>query len=360
MKDILFLGDFLYDYDKINDDILELSKFIKDNDLITILNFEGAFKSDHKIKKPINLYCTKEAMEVLKLLNVVAVNLANNHVMDYGEEGLKLLIDALDEAGIGHFGAGMNLEESLKPFVLKFPKRKVHFYGFGWQTEECINATKNKAGTAPLDYKLIRDIINKQECLFNVISLHFGYEYEKMPQPYDFKKCRELSFCKNVKVVIGHHPHVVQAYDKQNNIYYSLGNFYFGSLRKKYNEKSKHYPNTNQGIGVIMEPMYWKTKIIKFITKNEITKIDNNLQIDNLVSLSKITLLDYPKYFKQNNNTLNKRYVYKIGKFYECFWNKTHYFRRNIYKLYLRRIKWPLGKMIKKAFNLLKGKKNEK
>lgn len=360
MKDILFLGDFLYDYDHINDDILELSKYIKENDLITILNFEGAFKSENKLKKPINLYCTKESIEVLKLLNVVAVNLANNHVMDYGEEGLKLLIDALDEAGIGHFGAGMNLEESLKPFILEFPKRKIYFYGFGWDNEECINAKKNEAGTAPLDYDLMKKIIYKRDCFFNVFCCHFGYEYEKLPQPYDFKKCREVASFKDVKIIIGHHPHVVQAYDKQSNIFYSLGNFYFGSMRKKYDEKHKYYPNVNQGIGVIMEPMYWKTKIIKLMTKDEITKIDNDIEIENFTSISKVTIKDYPKYFKKHNNTINKRYVYGISKFHEKFWNKTHYMRRNIYKFYLRKIKWPFGKKVKSVFRLVKGCKNEK
>ena len=360
MKDILFLGDFLYDYDKINDDILELSKFIKENDLVTILNFEGAFKSNNKIKKPINLYCTKESIEVLKLLNVVAVNLANNHVMDYGEEGLKHLIDALDEAGIGHFGAGMNLEESLKPFVLTFGRRKITFYGFGWNTEECINATKNRAGTAPLDYDLVKGIVNKLDALHLVFCFHFGYEFERLPQPFDYKKCREIAWSKHVKAIIGHHPHVVQGYDKHYNIFYSLGNFYFGKMRKRYTKDFKYYPHVNQGIGVIMDSMYWKTKIIKIVTKDEITKIDNDAEIENLKDISGFPITEYPKYFKENNNTINKRYIYKIGGFYEKFWNKTHRLRRNIHKSYLRNVKWPIGKFIKKVLKIKKGQNHEK
>lgn len=357
---VLFLGDFLYDYDKINDDILEISKYIKENDLVTVLNFEGAFKSEKPYKKPINLHCTKEAIEVLKLLNVKAVNLANNHVMDYSEEGLSSLIEALDEAGIGHFGAGMNKEESFKPYILKYGIRKIYLYGFGWKMEECVNATDKKAGTAPIDYNFIQKVMDDRKKKFVIFSFHFGYEYECLPQPYHFKKCREIVRCKRVKAVFGHHPHVVQGYDKHNNIFYSLGNFYFGSMRKRYTKDFKHYPDVNQGIGVILNMQDWKTEIVKFVTEGEVTRIDRDVEIKNFVDTCRIPVHLYPKYFKKNNNHLNKRYIYGISDFHTGFWNKTHYIRRSLYKFYLRKIKWPLGKKIKKILSFVKGKCNEK
>lgn len=337
MKDILFLGDFLYDYNKINDDILELSRFIKENDFVTILNFEGIFKDKNNKKKSLN-YCTKESIKVLKLLNVVAVNLANEHVMKHGKKGLKNLIDTLDEAGIGHFGAGMNLEESLKPFVLTFGRRKITFYGMGAKDAGCVWATKKKAGVAPLDYKIVKGIVNKLDALHLVFCFHFGYEFESLPQPYDYKKCREIAWSKHVKAIIGHHPHVVQGYDKHYNIFYSLGNFYKGSLRKKYNKDFKYYYQTNHGIGVIMDSMYWKTKIIKLVTEDENTKIVNDVDFENLKDISGFPITKYPEYFKKNNNTFSRMCVNNIGWFYEKIWNKSNHFRRKIYK-FIRGIK---------------------
>ena len=116
---LLFLGDFFYDYDYISDDIEEISKWIKKNNYQTILNLEGTIDCDSytKIeKRGPNLSSNKIAIEVLKKLNVVGVTLANNHVMDYGDDGLLHTIELLDEIGILHTGAGKNLKEASEPF----------------------------------------------------------------------------------------------------------------------------------------------------------------------------------------------------------------------------------------------------
>jgi poly-gamma-glutamate capsule biosynthesis protein CapA/YwtB (metallophosphatase superfamily) len=74
------------------DDILVLGKYIKSNKYITILNLEAPLKGKYPIKKWINLFQEENIFTILKILNVKAVNLANNHIMDWGEEGLKKTI----------------------------------------------------------------------------------------------------------------------------------------------------------------------------------------------------------------------------------------------------------------------------
>ena len=91
---------------------------------------------------------------------------------------------------------------------------------------------------------------------------------------------------------------------------------------------------------------------------DEITKINNQEKILNLVDISNIDTVDYNDYFKKNNNATNKKFIYKNGFIYEKLINKTHYLHRNSYKLYLRKVKWPLIKLIKKV--LRKGNRNEK
>lgn len=346
---ILFLGDFLYDYSYIREDIYELSKYIKTNKLITILNLEGPLKSGKKLKKPINLFSDNKMIEVLKLLNVKAVNLANNHIMDFCEEGLNNTIKTLDKAGIGYFGAGINLKEASRPYTINMNNKKISLYGFGWNMEESVNAKKNKAGTAPLDFKFINRIIYEDQGDYIIPIFHFGYEYEKLPQPYHLTECRKLITNRKIKAIIGHHPHVVQAYEKNNNIFYSLGNFYFGTMRQKYNKEYKYYDDANTGIGVILDTSNWKTKIIKISSYNEFTAIDEELYIPNLQDINNISINDYEKYFYDNNNLINKKYIYKSKWFNVKFTNKTHYIRRTIHKYYLRKIKWPLGRKIKKS-----------
>ena len=83
---LLFLGDFYYDYDYIAEDIKKISDFIKKNNYTTILNLEGSIKTNNIAKKVVKLDFSDKFIEVLKMLNVQAVNLANNHIMDYGKK----------------------------------------------------------------------------------------------------------------------------------------------------------------------------------------------------------------------------------------------------------------------------------
>ena len=347
---ILFLGDFYYDYDYVTDDIKKISKYIKDNNLITILNLEGTRFSKKKLNKGTHLNLNPIYIEVLKLLNVKAVNLANNHIMDYKAEGLKILLKELENANIGYFGAGNNLEEALKPYSLLFENKKICFGGYGWNMEECINARKNKPGTAPLNFSIVKKIIEKTKCDLFIPIFHFGYEYEKLPQPFHLIECRKLMNIDKVKIVIGHHTHIVGAFD--NNIYYSLGNFYFGKMRERFYNMKSYSKEASIGIGVIFDLDSYIVKNIKFQFDGNNTNIIENVK---LLDISYINNSSYKKYFYENNNFLNKKYVYNDGFINEKFINKLKYLYRNLYKKYLRNIKWPLIKKVKKIL----GGKNE-
>lgn len=56
---------------------------------------------------------------MLKDTGINIVNLANNHTMDYGVEGLEKTINTLDENNILHFGAGENIEKASEPLIVK-------------------------------------------------------------------------------------------------------------------------------------------------------------------------------------------------------------------------------------------------
>lgn len=65
-----------------------------------------------QIDKRIHLHTGEEAAQALAEMNFTMLNLANNHMMDYGAEGLTDTISALDSAGLAHVGAGENVEEA--------------------------------------------------------------------------------------------------------------------------------------------------------------------------------------------------------------------------------------------------------
>ena len=345
---LLFLGDFFYDYDYITDDIINISKYIKENNYVTILNLEGSKLVDNAkgLKKGTKLNFSDKYIEVLQLLNVKAVNIANNHIMDYKDVGLKKIIEDLEKVNIGYFGAGLNLDKAKKPYSINFGEKEIAFLGMGWNMEECINAKKFNAGTCPLNFELLNRIINQTECDIFIPILHMGYEYEKFPQPLHLKKSRELIKNSKVKIVIGHHPHVVQAYE--NKIYYSLGNFYFGKMRASFYKNKKLSKDTSRGIGIVFDVNTFETNILHFVFDGENTTIKEDYNNDNMIDITNINTMDYNSYFFRNNNFYNKKYVYNYGFVNEKVLNKLKYAKRNIYKKYLRNIKWPVIRFAKK------------
>ena len=85
MSELLFLGDFLYDYDYIAEDIDEISNWIQLHNYSIVLNLEAPISNrGSKIKKRgPNLFLSSITIEILKKLNVIGVCIANNHIADY-------------------------------------------------------------------------------------------------------------------------------------------------------------------------------------------------------------------------------------------------------------------------------------
>lgn len=256
---LLWLGDFYYDYDYISQDIEIISKWIKENNYYTILNLEGTIDSKKygKIKKRgPNLSCSFESLNVLKKLNVIGVTLANNHVMDYGSEGLEHTIDLLDKNNILHSGAGRNIEEASKPFIINDGAESIAVYSYGWNIEETVIATESTAGCAPRDKEYIINQIkdNQYNLQKKVVCLHMGFEYNRLPMPYDIDLCHSLVE-NGVDMIIGNHPHCIQPKEiyKNCNIYYALGNFYFSSRRKRFNKKFRESIHNQCDYGVMVK-----------------------------------------------------------------------------------------------------------
>lgn len=267
-----FFGDFLYDLDTIPDDIREIGESLKEEDLHVVLNLEGPVTdgSGHKIwKRGAHMRQQGACMEVLKMLGVAGVTLSNNHMMDYGVKGLSDTISALDTAGIFHTGAGMDLNEALKPMVFNNDNEAVALFNFGWDVEETVYAGRFRAGCAPrkdtLILKTLSKYIEENPEHRIVVLMHWGFEHNLYPQPFDTELAHKICGIENVCAVIGHHSHCPQPYEviKGKPVYYSLGNFYFGSKRDLFSKRRfKNNPEDmgNYGIGVRLDTVTGKAK----------------------------------------------------------------------------------------------------
>lgn len=265
MEKLCFLGDLFFDYNFIPDDIEKISNFFQKNQYKVILNLEGPLtNSDYKTKKRgPNLSQSKITIDILKKLNVVGVCLANNHIMDYGEKALQETISILQENNIKYCGAGLNIEQALEPMIIEISGKRVAITNCGWNIEETVYATKKTAGAAPRKANEVYKQLEKayrQNVQSVIVTLHWGFEYNLLPMPVDIGLAHNIidNYSK-VDMIIGHHPHTMQAYEiyKNKNIYYSLGNFYFASRRDRFKDKRFNSNIENMcdfGLGVVYDP----------------------------------------------------------------------------------------------------------
>jgi len=344
---LLFLGDLFYDYDFIHNDIYTLSKFIEDNDFITVANLEASLRGDKLIRKKLySLTHTEIIFEVLKLLHVKVVNIANNHIMDNGITGFNKLTKGLIDNNIGYFGAGLNIKEAVKPYYLHLKNKKIGFCGFGWKNEDCIYSGVHIPGVAPLKRDILLHVIDdiKTENALPVISLHWGYEWEKYPLPIHRKLAGSL-IQSGAELIIGHHPHVIQAMEiyRDKKVFYSLGNFYFGSWRDKNqshkNKIAREYGNI--GLGVSWDINNNDFNMYNFKYNGQETVVSNSHNMDDM---SSIKLNDYNSFYKHHRKPifLSKRPSLFIGTLNEII---------NPIKVLISEFKWYL---INKIISILK------
>ena len=315
-KKILFTGDFFYDYDDVRDDVINIGKWIRENDYMTVVNLEGPLAvpaPEHAVeKRGPNLAASGTAAMILKELNTAGASLANNHMMDYGEYGLKSTISILDDKEIKHTGAGLTLEEALTPFVIDTGSVKTGVLSFGWDVEETRYASVRGAGCAPRDKDVIIRAVRDAKEMYDrvVVCMHWGFEFNRYPMPYDIDLAHALIDA-GADLIIGSHPHCVQPYEEYRGkmIFYSLGNFYFGSKRdmftKVFEEKITNQPD--HGIMVIYEPMSGTTdtKLIVYSREEKVSRLSETGKEEILQALPGLEEKEYLKAARKarNNST---------------------------------------------------------
>jgi poly-gamma-glutamate capsule biosynthesis protein CapA/YwtB (metallophosphatase superfamily) len=228
---LLITGDFVinhpYNTHQISEEVKEL--FAQSD--YNIVNLEAPVtNSESKIMKtgPHLKADKKSTLEVLKSLNVKLCTLANNHVLDYDEQGVLDTLNFCKENNIETVGAGKNKEEAAKVFFLDSEIGKLAFINIA--ENEWASATETTAGANGMDLiddvKIIQE--SKQQNDFVFVIVHGGHEYYNLPSPRMQKQYR-FYIDNGADLVVGHHTHCISGMEtyKGKPIYYSLGNFLF-------------------------------------------------------------------------------------------------------------------------------------
>lgn len=196
-----------------------------------IINLEAPITNgESKIYKTgPNIKSNEEGtLDVIKSLNVNIVTLANNHVLDYGEQGVSDTLMFCNENKIKTVGAGKNLEEASKILYFETIEGKIAIINFA--ENEWSSASMDSAGANPMDIiDNTRQIdIAKDNADFVILIIHGGHEYYNLPSPRMQKQYRFYAE-QGVDLIVGHHTHCISGYEtwKGVPIYYSLGNFLF-------------------------------------------------------------------------------------------------------------------------------------
>jgi len=207
----------------------ELRTFMNVNDSF-IINLECPITESGSaiVKCGPNLKASKSTLSGLKSLNVTHCSLANNHIMDYGDIGLKDTISALNDEKMLFWGAAES-EDTLNPVqYFNLADKIIAVISIG-EHEFSIIGPEN-SGAYGLDLvdnvKLIRELKDTSD--FIVMLYHGGVEHYQYPTPQQQKTLR-FFIEEGVDLILCQHSHIIGAIEsyRESKIYYGQGNFLF-------------------------------------------------------------------------------------------------------------------------------------
>ena len=196
-----------------------------------LINLEAALtRSEKVVPKVFNFKSDPEHVQWLKEAKIDIVNLANNHILDYSEEGLLETIATLDQAHVQHVGAGVDLQSAKRPVVVEKQGVKIGIVGYT-DNEPSWIARSTAPGTNYIRIgdtaQLKRDIAPlRKEVDILIVSLHWGPNMQERPAKQHINFAHDLIDA-GVDIIHGHSSHIFQGVEVYKNrlILYDTGDF---------------------------------------------------------------------------------------------------------------------------------------
>lgn len=205
---------------------------------LTIGNLECAVgTSGTPAPKAYRFLAPPASIQTLSSASFDVVSLANNHILDWGEEALEQTFANLDQGGIAYVGAGGNAAAAHAPVILERNGLRLAFLGYvdvpveqGGFVTASWTAGPDTAGVAWADpERIAADVAAVRPQVDHVIMLlHSGYEGTTTPNAIQ-RAAATAAINAGATLVLGAHSHVLQGVDQadQTLIAWSLGNFVF-------------------------------------------------------------------------------------------------------------------------------------
>lgn len=208
----------------------DIKNLISESDY-AIVNFESVIRGHNQ--RPITkvgscLSCHQNSIDALKWLGVNVITLANNHCMDFGEDGLKRTLTNANEKKIYTVGAGLSKKDAERTLFLKNGSKNIAI--INCCENEFSIVSDNRAGANPINlinqYSSIK--YAKEIADYIIVITHGGHEHFQLPSIRMQDTYRHFIDL-GADIVINHHQHCFSGYELYDGkpIFYGLGNFCF-------------------------------------------------------------------------------------------------------------------------------------
>jgi len=241
---------------------------------IVFANLEGT--ASDKGKDGGSLYSFRmdpSVVPALKGASFSVLSMANNHIGDWGRDAFVDTLNRLKENEIAYTGGGMNSAEAENPTIIEKYGMKIGFLGFSDVGPSAMAANEERAGillaSNPRFDQIVKNAANQVDYL--IVSFHWGEEYKTKNNSRQ-QQLAYKAIDNGAKIVVGHHPHVMQNTEVYKNgfIAYSLGNFIFD---QKFSKETMQ--------GMLLELKLYKSGDIKI--KKDTVKLNNYFQPDKII-----------------------------------------------------------------------------
>lgn len=191
-----------------------------------------ATKIQQRVYKRFMFRAEPEWLQTLKKHGITHLNLANNHSIDQGREGLLDTKRNIEQAGMVAVGAGRNMQEAAAPVLLAEQPRRVYLLvsqrlpleNFAYLPDRpCVSQESMDSLCAR-----IRWLKEQEPDCYVIVNVHWGWEHHMEPTLKQRQEAHRM-VCAGADLIIGHHTHTLQTVETWQGtpIYYSLGNFIF-------------------------------------------------------------------------------------------------------------------------------------
>jgi len=210
--------------------VKQIKDIVGEKDLL-IANLESPLVNRKDIIKD-TFYGHPDFTTFLKQSGIDIVNVANNHILEQGSIGFWQTINFLKKADIGIVGYQEKGRSNIS--YLELNGLKIAIAGFSNVDLEVIKDENHFAILREVGVIEALSKMEKEGAEFKILNFHWGNEYVHIPSIAQ-RRIAYKFIESGADVIIGHHPHVIQPYEKYKggHIFYSLGNFMFDYIHSK-------------------------------------------------------------------------------------------------------------------------------